>query len=878
MNDERKGNEELVLAPNEYAYYFDTTKGFVSVAVGPCKPSLSGTDQFVRWDQKHKGFVKTTLKEVKQQSIVIPEGWYCHLKNPAMGENKHPKTGGVSDTANLDQGQKINIPGNSSFALWPGQMVQVIQGHRLRSNQYLVVRIYDVDAFQSAVAEKDLTIYDGLDLGGVESGEGEEKTISKSNLAVGQMFIVKGTKSPFYMPPNGVEVVQMTNTKDGQLDFIQNAVTLEQLYYCILQDEDGNKEFIHGPAVVFPKPTQWFVENKEDKGIAAKKFKAIELNENSGIYVKVIEAYTEGDETHKEGEELFITGRDQKIYYPRKEHALVRYDGEEKTYAVIIPPGQGRYVLDKLCGKGIRIERNPMFLPDPRSEVIIRRILSPREVGLYFPGNGEALKVNASLREMSDSQDTDFISSSVVRNRRMSRRSMASKGLDMAEGQCYPEQTSAMAFAASADYGPSDDFDNVAKNAHLADEIDRVTRYNAPRTLTVDNKYEGAIGIDIWGGYAIMVVDKSGGRKVVQGPTSILLEYDETLEPLALSTGKPKNTDHLLHTAFLRVKNNIVSDVVQVETSDNCVASIKLTYRVNFEGDPKKWFDIENYVKFLSDHCRSRLKNAIHKMGVREFYANASDIVRDIILGAKGEEDRTGLVFEENGMIVSDVEILNVKLVDSNLAAQLDKVALRALSDALELQQATASLEKNTKLVGIASQEATLKHEHGVKLLQLDQSMKDLKLDTELELLVGIAKKEGLKAAHRLEEKKAEKDVVEAELANRELKFSANMDERELEVKQELEQQAAMLKLEIEGLEAKTKHQVAVGKSVDDKLVAALTAIGDNELVTKLTKAIGPLAIFGEASTADLLKEKFGGINPTVDRFINTLAANQDKE
>jgi hypothetical protein len=43
---------------------------------------------------------------------------------------------------------------------------------------------------------------------------------------------------------------------------VRDAVTLERLEYCILLDENGNKRFIQGPAVVFPAPTETFVERR----------------------------------------------------------------------------------------------------------------------------------------------------------------------------------------------------------------------------------------------------------------------------------------------------------------------------------------------------------------------------------------------------------------------------------------------------------------------------------------------------------------------------------------------------------------------------------------------------------------------------------------
>ena len=79
--------------------------------------------------------------------------------------------------------------------------------------------------------------------------------------------------------------------------------------------------------------------------------------------------------------------------------------------------------------------------------------------------------------------------------------------------------------------------------------------YTKPRTITIDNKYEGAVAITVWTGYAVNVVSKNGTRKVVTGPTTYLMEYDETLEAISLSSGKPKTTDKLINDVYLRVDN-----------------------------------------------------------------------------------------------------------------------------------------------------------------------------------------------------------------------------------------------------------------------------------------------------------------------------------
>lgn len=144
MGDMQK---DLVLSPNEYSYVLDETKGNVSCNVGPHKMSLSQSDKLVRFDEKTKKFkVCEKYEDAIQLFTSVPEGWYVALKNPAS-DNSHPKIG-VSNNIPEDMqiGRKVNIPGPVNFALYPGQMAQVITGHSLRSNQYLIAKVYDADS------------------------------------------------------------------------------------------------------------------------------------------------------------------------------------------------------------------------------------------------------------------------------------------------------------------------------------------------------------------------------------------------------------------------------------------------------------------------------------------------------------------------------------------------------------------------------------------------------------------------------------------------------------------------------------------------------------------------------------------------------------
>ena len=138
--------KDLVLSINEYAYVLDKTKGNVSCWVGPVKTSLSTSDELVRFNERTKQFEGSSYDKAVSLFTTAPENWYVILKNPAEND-KHPTPGTANSLPdNVNIGKKINIRGPVSFALYPGQMAKVIRGHALRTNQYLLARVYEADA------------------------------------------------------------------------------------------------------------------------------------------------------------------------------------------------------------------------------------------------------------------------------------------------------------------------------------------------------------------------------------------------------------------------------------------------------------------------------------------------------------------------------------------------------------------------------------------------------------------------------------------------------------------------------------------------------------------------------------------------------------
>lgn len=784
-NDNRSsGNQQrdIILSPNEFVFVQNSTNGIIRTYTGPMTLTISAQDYLVRFDVKTKQFYSVkNPQEAKQLFVSPPENWYVVLKNPTINAS-FPEIGKASISPELRTGRKININGPTSFALYPGQMAKVIKGHSLRSNQYLLARVYEAESANNSEGEM-------LDAEG-------NKITSEKNYVNGQILVIKGTEVSFYIPPTGIEILPINN--DTFNGYIREAVTLERLEYCILKDEDGNKRYVHGPEVVFPEPTEQFVSSPKGGLI----FKAIELSPISGIYVKVIAEYTEDDVVHPVGEELFITGKDCMIYYPRPEHAIINYDGKIVHHAIAIPEGEGRYIMNRLTGKIDTVRGPAMYLPDPRTQVVVKRKLTASQCALWYPGNNDALAYNNSLNEKATEKN---VSKAITMS--LTNGTMASNSV-----------TDSLAF--------------LEANANIS----RGTSYTKPRTITLDNKYDGVVSIDVWTGYAVDVVSKNGNRKVVVGPCTILLDYDQTLEVLELSTGKPKSTDDVIKTVFLRHENNKISDIIKIETKDFVHGAIKLSYCVNFDNSySDKWFNIDNYVKYLCDRERSLIKRLAKNYTIEEFYQNYVDLVRNLAIDK--ENGSEGRFFEENGMRVYDCEVLGLD-IENEYEEMLNDHQTEIIRKGLQLSNATAQIKLTEELSRVEKLEHELESQKLIHRMNLQEVEAKRKLEIQNEV-------NRLKEAETLAEKQAEADMqvlIDEVHAAQMLREKKTKDAK-------LNYETRMANIEKAKQMAYAEAAVKIIEAISPDLTAAMNSKTNTETVAAIAKAISPYALAGDNET-----------------------------
>ena len=814
--------KDLVLSINEYAYVLDETKGHVVCWVGPSKTSLSNSDKLVRFDAKSKSFVKCSYNDAINLFVTAPENWYAILKNPVEG-NKHPKPGANNLPEDVHIGRKVNVRGPVSFALYPGQMAKVIKGHALRSNQYLLARVYEAEEASKSAGE-------------MRDTEGNVIENTQEKYVNGQILVIKGTEVSFYIPPTGIEVIAINN--DDRKGYVREAVTLERLEYCILKDEDGNKRYVHGPEVVFPKPTETFVTSPKGGYI----FRAVELSKISGIYVKVIAEYKDDNGTvHPVGEELFITGNDQMIYYPRPEHAIISYDNKMMHHAIAIPKGEGRYIMNRMTGEIKTVIGPAMYLPDPRTEVVVKRKLTENQCRLWYPGNDTVLRYNQDLNEK-------FV-----------EKSLAISDLDTLTA--YSCVTSASASLA---------------NLEAKANISRGTSYTKPRTITLDNKLDGVVSIDVWTGYAINVISKNGSRKVVCGPQTVLLDYDQDLERLELSTGCPKTTDHTLKTVYLRHENNKVSDVITVETSDFVRANIKVSYCVDFDMEHKeKWFSVDNYVKYLCDRMRSLLKRAAKQYTINEFYQNYSDIVRSVVLGLNGDTDakdphKGHRFFPENGMFVHDVEVLDLS-VQRDIENMLLDSQHEMIRKTLELADAKREADI-AEAMAVAEQK---KQELRTKELLNKMELQKMEAERKLALQAEVNRKQEAEDRAKRQAESDMQPILDAISAAKEAREAAEHKARQDRIDAENAAAVAHAKA-LADVEAAKQAAYAntvkeIISTISPDMIAAIKMGGQIDLMSTLAEHMSPYALAQGESVVDTTQKLLNGLPFDVKEIVNQL-------
>jgi major vault protein len=312
----------------------------------------------------------------------------------------------------------------------------------------------------------------------------------------------------------------------------------------------------------------------------------------------------------------------------------------------------------------------------------------------------------------------------------------------------------------------------------------------------------------------------------------------------------------------LRHENNKVSDLIDIETKDFVKAQIKVSYCVNFDkAKQDKWFNVENYVKYLCDRERSLIKKAAKEYTIEDFYQNYSTIVHDIATDAKkelGDGAKKGMYFAENGMYVSDVEVLSIR-VEANIEKMLLDHQHNMVRKTLELKDAERSIEIAEARAVAEKKEQELRNQELLNKLALDEKEATKKLEIQ-------AAVNRLKEAEQAASMQAKQDLqpilaaIHAEEEARETAaHAADLARRKETQTQEIEHAKQLAEIEKSKQEAYAKTVAEIMASVSPDLVAALTTQSNNAMLETVTRAMSPYAIAQGESVAEVTNKLLRG-------------------
>eukprot|EP00919_Chromeraceae_sp_WS-2016_P073972 GHVR01174979.1.p1 GENE.GHVR01174979.1~~GHVR01174979.1.p1 ORF type:complete len:844 (+),score=201.61 GHVR01174979.1:148-2679(+) len=345
---------------------------------------------------------------------------------------------------------------------------------------------------------------------------------------------------------------------------------------------------------------------------------------------------------------------------------------------------------------------------------------------------------------------------------------------------------------------------------------------------------------------AVQVFDfKNKKSRVIFGPDFVLLEPDESFTLLTLSGNTPKVPGVVKDLALILGPAFSTEELV-VETSDHARLSLRLSFNWHFEVDQKseeekkKLFQVRDFIGDFTKAIASRIRGCVAAVPFEHFHKDSTSIIR---LGVFGNTSSDRVVFVNNCLVVTSVDIQRVLPVDASTRVSLAKSVQLAIEITTRSQEAVARQEAEkleqaakARLKRQVIEAKTDAEKSKCSLLKLQaasaavQSTGQRKAEAQ-----GRAKSAEIEAESELEQSKLR---GEAALIEAQAKLAKTIAEQEVEI----EHLKAMSELEI----VKARKNASIEVSRLERTVAALdvatiTAIAKAgpELQLKLLKGLG---------------------------------------
>jgi hypothetical protein len=911
MSNEQR-SRKIPVTERQFLWVQDDDKGEVILHVGPTMVSPTAADRVVVDDGR--GSFRESKSSAPQQMVEIGDNQYAVLYNPLGGDDRAKENPngnfrpGRNEPRPLVNGTRQMIPGPCSFYLRPGQRCEVRDAHKLNSDQYLVVEVYsnDIDSgapyYGTTIKSAKITTFTA-DSGAGESEDAEEKKaprpveLQETDLTRGQLIVIRGLDTQFYIPPTGVDVVPDTSA-DATGAAISGEKAKEILAQALEAAEEppvfeafGNADGLEtfGPEIASLASTE---------GVRSKKMAAMPVEQAAARRHRVqkeAKKYADLVGNLQKSPQLRTEMQRQASQTRLVRQAVVL---REKEFCVVIDADGCRNIkigparvfpgpYDRFQIEGSRNRIYDAFELLPQRALWLRvvkeikkaelQVKLPRDFKLekdhYYPGD-EVFLTGVSgfffpfneIEVLSPDAGLAFIGND------HSKVFVEAIGIDQKSGIYVRDLSTGEARLIR---GKRAYLVHPAKEVH----INRIVPANDWNHWIVPGEPHKAAKTPVTTPWALSIVVRHGmaclatsakGQRVIEGPCVELLEYEESLAYLKLSSGTPKTDASPIKTCFLRTVGNRVSDVIRVETSDFVNIDVDVRFSVTFEQDSKdKWFNHENYIQVMVEHIRSLIRNRCRSMKLSELWPVVPDILRDAILGDKDPEtgERVGRFFKENGMRITEVEVLRSKILDTEIAAQFDAVQREIVQLQIGDHHAQAKLESSKLRADIEKTRLKLDTEGEELRSTFNALRRDLTQRADLDVIEKKAvckKTEETCSAElsmaalqsRLERLNTEKDV---ELTHKARQAEADAAALKVVNMVELEAEAARSDLNKQVMKAQADADVKRNQSVQPGLIEAMTAIGDKQFLSTAAENMNLVSLVKGKEATSLLTEILGG-------------------
>ncbi len=946
MNE--RGSRKIPVTERQFLWVQDDDKGEVTLHVGPTMVSPTAADRVVI-DDGDGGFREDTSSR-PQRLIEVGDHQYAVLYNPLLENDGGPNGRfrvGRNETRPLKNGTRAMIPGPCSFYLRPGQRAEVRDAHELSASQYLVVKVYG--PLDATAPYHDVTVRSAaITRATAEALDGRPQPLPDSAaskpLMRGQLIVVRGIDTQFYIPPSGVDIVPDTSVDESGATL--SAVTAQRLVAQMQQQLQAAPPSPKSPpSLPSPEPMgPSFDELEESEAERNKAKRAVAQYQSQAAFVD--QAARTRQRVQAPGkpmppptppvipapaavasglaraeviatppvpsappapvgniDDLLASDSVRKaIEREARQARLVRHAAVlgEKEFCVLIDPDGKREIkvgparvfpgpYDTFMTKGSRNRTYDAYELLPQRALWLRVISSisredmaakmPRGVQLdkemYYPGDEILLAgVSGFFFPFNEIEVLSPQTGEAVVGNDHSSVFIEAIGIDQKSGIYVRDLTTGEVRLIR---GKQSYLVDPRKEIHITRTLS-IAEWNLWIAPSEPHKITNKAMMTPWAVSIIVphntavLATSAAAQRVIEGPCVTLLEYEETLVPLRLSTGTPKSDEHPLQTCFLRTVGNRVSDIIEVETSDFVRIHIRTSYSVTFLRDHKdKWFNCENYIQVMCEHLRSIVRSRMRTIALSALWPQVSQVVRDTILGPRGtepgSEGRKGRFFADNGMIVTEVEILEAEIQDSVIAELMKNVQRESVMLAIGDRQAQEKVTSAKLRSDLEKLQTDLQMSGKQREAQLGDLVRKLKHEAELSNLRERELVQGEQA--RLS---SEREILEtrAKIERETLAQKAQLDAltREASTKasaqatlhsEEIEHLSRIRALEIQLLDAQARAVVAERTSVQPQLVEALTALGDKALLSEVAHNMNLVSLFRGKEAGEILKDIVGG-------------------